>query len=194
MPSKNELPKLVEKIQGMLAEASKLEENKIRVGWFGNTVTSKKRTPPTPMDRLSERARLLNNGREKGTTVGGKSYPAIPPRPFMDVYRAKHHANVQKALEKVPSYLLNGVKAEKIQARIGGLGVRGLVLAMNEKTAYVPNAASTVAAYAARHAAQIKRNRKRKGTPAGTPIDKQPLRDTGELIQSVHWDIAPNKK
>lgn len=190
MENIDELKKRLERI---IHEAETIGASKIRIGWFGNTVTSHKRTPPTPMDRLSERARLLNNGREAGFNARG-FYPAIPPRPFMDVYRTKHSATTSKDVAKAVKRIIDGWDAMKIMARVGDVGVAGLVKSMNDKSEYAPNAPSTISAWAARHSAQIKRNRKAKGISMDAPFDKQPLRDTGELIQSVHWDIAPNKK
>lgn len=159
----------------------------VRVGWFGNTLSGKM--------RLAEIARILNYGHESGRGSNGKRYPALPERNFMRLYEQKWlpftYKKINNELKKV---ILGTSNLETTMKAAGTQGVTGLTKAMNDPfwKSNVPNSPVTIEMWAKRHFGQIKKNYRKKGmkmpTNLGT-LEKQPLRDTGHLIQSIHWDV-----
>lgn len=176
---------LLNKIEEIRDRSQEAEETTVRTGWLGNSMSGRQ--------RLSEIAKVLNYGRSAGINSSGHRYPAIPPRPFMDLYFDKHFKNTRAMIKKAVQTLISGNLSQAI-AMVGSQSEAGLKKAMKDPIwqTEVPNSPVTIKAWAQRHAAQIKRNRaarRRRGEEVSPILQKQPLTDTGHLIQSIHWDV-----
>ena len=90
----------------------------------------------------------------------------IPARPFMKQSWENHEAELQAACEEANSVILNGGSAEEACNLIGAVGV-GLIQEEIVSGGFAPNAPSTV---------------RKKGSA-------QPLIDTGQMRQSIHYIV-----
>lgn len=116
-------------------------------------------------------ARTLHYGREAGCTVDGRRYPAIPPRPFMDLasenFAKKAGAILRRLLKKYGSGEMN---ARQVFEFLGQKAADEIKKAMRNG-AWTPLSPSTVA------------SRRHGGA--------KPLIDTGTLVNSVSFEIKP---
>ncbi len=183
-----QLSELMDTIKGRFKDA---DGATVRVGWIGNTLGGNM--------RLAKIARILNYGHEAGVSSGGHKYPALPERNFMRLYEKQHLGHTfQKINHELKRVLKGESSMDTVYKTTGTQGVAGLTKAIDDPywQSNVPNAPSTVAAWARRHMGQIKRNYRKRGEQMpinlGT-LSKQPLRNTGHLIQSIHWDVKRSK-
>lgn len=186
-----DISELNEFIERMKRSTERLSDTTVRIGWIGNTLGGNM--------RLAEIARILNYGHEAGVSSGGRRYPALPERNFMRLYEKqwlpKTYAKINMELKRLTRGESN---ASHVIKAAGTQGVAGLTKAINDPywQSNVPNAPSTIEAWARRHMGQIKRNYRKRGEKMPSNLGalaKQPLRDTGHLIQSIHWDVKRSK-
>lgn len=116
-------------------------------------------------------ARTLHYGREAGCTVSGHRYPAIPPRPFMDLAAANFAKKAPAILRKLlPKYLSGQMGARQVFEFLGQKGADEIKEAMRNGP-WVALSEYT------------KANRRHGGD--------RPLIDSGTLLNSVSFEIRP---
>ena len=185
---KNGIMKTVERIRSQKRAARKLQAMCVQAGWIDGARTVGSNTP------LAVIARTLNYGREPLVTKKGWTAPEIPPRNFMkqctDKFSKPAQAEAARSLSLVFSSgmeyradIENALMpvAEKLSGCLKVAIVRG---------EYLRNARATVLSWAKRHANSTKAMRKasrQKGEARVQALsaNKQPLVDTGELVQAI---------
>lgn len=112
-------------------------------------------------------AATLNYGREAGTTLGGRSYPAIPARPFMKFAAEIFKTVFPKEMRRVmPMYLSGKLSVDGVLKSIGERAKESVQEAIRTGD-YAPLSERTIAA---------------KGSST-------PLIDTGKMVESVSFEI-----
>lgn len=116
-------------------------------------------------------ARTLNYGREEGITISGRKYPAIPPRPFMDLARKNFEKKAGAILGKLlPLYASGRMSARQVLEFLGQKAADEIKESMRTGP-WAPLSAVT------------KELRRHGGD--------QPLVDTGTLVNSVSFELRP---
>lgn len=112
-------------------------------------------------------AATLNYGRQAGTTLEGRSYPAIPARPFMKFAQEIFKRVFPKELRRImPLYLSGVVTIDAVMKSIGERAKNSVQEAIRTGD-YVPLSGKTI---------------KAKGSST-------PLIDTGKMVESVSFEI-----
>lgn len=167
-----------------IAESDFFKNNELAVGWPDANATAvyyekqkksgyaKGKGRSIPAGRpvsLAMIARTLHYGREAGCTISGRRYPAIPPRPFMDLAAANFAKKAGAILKKLlPQYAAGRLNARQILEYLGQRGADELKAAMRDGP-WAPLSEFT------------KANRRHGG--------EKPLIDTGTLVNSVSFEI-----
>lgn len=115
-------------------------------------------------------ARTLNYGREAGMTLGGRKYPAIPARPFMDVAKEKFGAVYPRLLKACLPRVLSGAMGVEEFGKLVAVRVKDSVVeAIRDSGRYAPLSPATL------------KNRRHGGDT--------PLVDTGAMVNSVTFEV-----
>lgn len=167
-----------------IADAGFFRENTVAVGWpdanrtavyyerqksSGYAEGGGRSIPAGRPVSLAMIARTLHYGREAGCTVSGRRYPAIPPRPFMDLAAANFAKKAGAILRKIlPVYAAGGMSARQVFEFLGQKGADEIKEAMRGGP-WTPLSEATKA-------------RRRHG-------GDRPLVDTGTLLNSVSFEV-----
>lgn len=167
-----------------ISESGVFKDSELAVGWPDGNKTAVyyevqkkggysegggKSIPSGKPVSLAMIARTLHYGREAGCTVSGHRYPAIPPRPFMDLAAENFAKKARAILDKLlPRYLSGQMDARGVLEFLGQKAADEIKTAMRSGP-WTPLSAVTVA------------NRRHGGA--------QPLVDTATLVNSVSFEI-----
>ena len=166
-----------------IADSAFFKDSELAVGWpdgnktavyyaaqkNGKNMKNGKSIPAGKPVSLAMVARTLNYGREAGCTVSGHRYPAIPPRPFMDLASANFAKKADAILRRLlPRYISGQMTARQLFEFLGQKGVDEIKDSMRNGQ-WVALSPYTIA------------NRRHGG-------DK-PLIDTSTLVNSVSFEI-----
>jgi len=144
-----------------------IEKRTVRIGWVDG-----KKAKPQPGQLLpmtyARIARILNDGHPAGVSDSGRKYPALPPRPFMEVYRKFNWRDMLKIGEQQLRLVVN-MKKKPGDAlnRIGVEGKGRLQRAMLKSEKYAANAPYTIKA----------------------KKSARPLFDSGDTIRAVSFSV-----
>lgn len=188
MEKTNGFMKTLERIRQQKRAARKLQEMRVQSGWIDGTRTTGSNTP------FAVIARTLNYGREPLVTRKGWTAPEIPARNFMkqctDKFSSPALAEASKALSLVfrsgMEYRADiGRALQPVAERLSGCLKTAIV-----RGEYRKNARATILPWAKRHANSSKAMRqanrlKGEARVQALSANKQPLVDTGELVQAV---------
>lgn len=169
-----------------IADSEFFRNNEVAVGWpdanktavyyerqkkSGYKAGNGKSIPAGKPVSLAMIARTLHYGREAGCTVSGRRYPAIPPRPFMDLAAERLAKKAPAILRKLlPKYLSGQMSARQLFEFIGQKGAGEI------KESMLNGPWAALSDY-------TKANRRHGGD--------RPLVDTGTLMNSVSFEIRP---
>jgi hypothetical protein len=165
-------------LERIVRDLQELQSKEVRVGWTGDKFhpVTESGKPPMTLSRL---ARVLHYGREAGVTADGKAYPAIPPRPFMDVAVQQHLPKLRTTSKILLKRLLSGkISAHQMVTSLGEYWVGRVRDSMRDSSQYKALAASTIARRKARVKSLASKNA------------NKPLIDTGTLVGSLASEVV----
>lgn len=168
-------------LQGIVDRLSRLQ---VVVGWIDGDGTARQAKANLDYRKVTGKltqslgvpvsqaliARTLNYGREAGRTLGGRKYPAIPARPFMDVAKEKFGAVYPRLLKAYLPRVLSGTMGVEEFGKLVAVRVKDSVVeAIRDSGRYAPLSPVTV------------KSRRHGGDT--------PLVDTGAMVNSVTFEV-----